>query len=102
MKSVVLSLAFLVALAASPPAFASKTPLRVPQVVRVGPVAVGSSTESAITVKNRSTEPLTLVSFEVFGTNGNFMLDLPGGCALTTVLAPRASCTYGIVTTPFQ
>jgi hypothetical protein len=70
--------------------------------VQVGAVPVGTPVESVATVKNRSAEDLTLSTFEVFGQNGGFTLSLPGDCGPLTILAPKASCTFGIVTSPIQ
>jgi hypothetical protein len=87
-------------LVAAPPAFAETSFLTLsPEVVTLGRVPVNGTVEQAVTLTNTGSEPLTLNSFEAFGFNGNFMVN-PGTCTLGTVLAPGASCTFSITTSP--
>jgi Abnormal spindle-like microcephaly-assoc'd, ASPM-SPD-2-Hydin len=91
------------ALVALPGAFAASSPLRLltlsPAVIPLGNVAVGSTTEKTVTLTNAGDEPLTLTSDEAFGYNGNFSVN-SGTCTLGTTLAPGASCTFTVSSSP--
>jgi Abnormal spindle-like microcephaly-assoc'd, ASPM-SPD-2-Hydin len=91
---------FVVTLVVVPASFAGTSPLSLsPGVVTVAHVAVGATSEEAVTLTNTGSEALTLNSFEAFGYNGNFAVN-PGSCTLGTTLAAGQSCTFSVVTSP--
>jgi hypothetical protein len=71
-------------------------------ITRLGSVPVGTSVPRTFTVRNLSGAPIDLTTFEVFGDNGNWQLQLSPGCHAGTVLPSGGSCSYVIVTTPVK
>jgi hypothetical protein len=85
---------------AVPSAFAATKALTLsPTVVTVRHAAVGTTTEPTVTLTNTGDEALTLVGYEAFGYNGNFIVN-PGTCTLGTTLEGGASCSFSVVTSP--
>jgi hypothetical protein len=71
-------------------------------LARLGQVPVGTSVTRTFHVKNRSGAPISLNTFEVFGTNGDWGLQLPPDCRVGTVLPRRGRCSFTIVVHPVQ
>jgi len=69
-------------------------------ITRLGSVPVGTSVPRTFTVKNLSGSSISLNTFEVFGDNGDWHLQLPPDCHAGTVLPPGGSCSYVIVIRP--
>ena len=91
------------ALAAAAPAGADDTPglVRViHHITRLGSVPVGTSVPRTFNVRNLSGSPMQLNTFEVFGDNGDWQMQLPPDCHAGTVLPAGGRCSYVIVTTP--
>lgn len=85
-------------LVTAPGTFASPSDLTLaPRVIPLGMVAVGTTAEETVTLRNTGEEALTLNGYEAFGYNGNFSVN-PGTCTLGT--APGESCSFSIVTSP--
>ncbi len=91
--------------AAVPAARADDTPglLRVsPHVVHLGSVPIGEFVPRRFIVTNLSGSPLQLNSFEVFGENGDWRLELTDRCHAGTVLAPGATCLFRVAIHPTE
>jgi len=69
-------------------------------ITRLGSVPVGTSVPRTFTVKNLSGSSISLNTFEVFGDNGDWHLQLTPDCHAGTVLPPGGSCSYVIVIRP--
>jgi hypothetical protein len=66
-------------------------------ITRLGSVPVGTAVPRMFAVKNLSGSSISLNTFEVFGDNGDWHLQLPPDCHAGTVLPPGGSCSFVIV-----